>query len=203
MALVQAASVQAASVQAASVLAASVLAAAVLAASVLAASVLAASVAARAAAAADADAVLPTLLLLLLLPPLRVAPRLGPGAWGRRGPPHSRERGEIVREFRVAALAATWSPSSSPRNAVICISKCILTCEAYISVVLAGWDSPSRRAPPQLFKPIRLPTVNPGGGGKEKHPKSQPQTQVSSLPRRELEWLHNRCQAAHQPVLRR
>ena len=63
--------------------------ASVLAASVLAASVLAASVAARAAAAADADAVLPTLLLLLLLPPLRVAPRLGPGAWGRRGPPHS------------------------------------------------------------------------------------------------------------------
>jgi hypothetical protein len=89
MALVQAASVQAASVLAASVLAASVQAASVLAASVLAASVLAASVAARAAAAADADAVLPTLLLLLLLPPLRVAPRLGPGAWGRRGPPHS------------------------------------------------------------------------------------------------------------------
>ena len=74
---------------------ASVLAASVLAASVLAASVLAASVAARAAAAADADAVLPTLLLLLLLPPLRVAPRLGPGAWGRQRPPHSRERGEI------------------------------------------------------------------------------------------------------------
>ena len=28
-------------------------------------------------------------LLLLLLPPLRVAPRLGPGACGRQGPPHS------------------------------------------------------------------------------------------------------------------
>ena len=27
-----------------------------------------------------------------------------------------------MREFRVAGLAATWSPSSSPRNAVICIS---------------------------------------------------------------------------------
>ena len=52
-------------------------------------------------------------------------------------------------------------------------SFCISTREAYISVVggLTGpfmrvWASPSRRVPPQLFKPIRLPTVNPGGGGR-------------------------------------
>ena len=51
------------------------------------------------------------------------------------------------------------------------LSKCILTSEAYISVVLAVvWmGSTLQKGPPtRLFKPIRLPTVNPGGGGKDK-----------------------------------
>ena len=98
-----------------------------------------------AARAADADAdVVPTLLLLLLLPPLRVAPRLGPGAWGRQGPPHPR-RTCFFLFFRAQGSVQ----QSSKRR--ICISKCILTCEAYISVVLACMGFTLQKGAPTAF----------------------------------------------------